>query len=88
MGTGGSEKMKYFNELFNKICLPGDCEENPDIFEIRRINNGIVFSDQVYDGLDMSKEDAIAALQEAIDWIKDGEEEKHPTTTTTQKAAS
>lgn len=81
--------MKYF-ETFNDggIISLSDWFGDDDIFDIMKIDGGIEFSSMSGKTDIMSKEDAIAALQEAIDWIKNGEEKKQPAPTTTQKAAS
>lgn len=71
--------MKYFDELYQKISLPSNNEETPDVFEIRKHDSVIIFTDQVYSSLEMSEDQAIELLQEAIDWIKsNGQEKQHP----------
>lgn len=88
MGTGCSEKVKYFKIYDVEVISLPDGFNDRDVFNIRKSDSGIEF-DSLEGATDiMSKEDAIAALQEAIDWIKNGEEKKQPAPTPTQKAAS
>jgi hypothetical protein len=67
-------KMKYWEEKKNKISLKDTDEEYwTRIFSIKKENEEIRFREECasYFFVQMKKQEAIDALQEAIDWIKD-----------------